>query len=180
MAITQQELSQAYADYREIREHDAKLQSIEDMFSLHVHDLLGFKTVNNGSFGLLLNHKSSDIDLAIGVPDSQRGRVIEVLEKIGKHKGARQSTHDSYRDVFHFEREGFEIDLGVMSLRDYQWTLDGMNACRSGMTEADRVMHLWVKRKLLAVGRYDEYAIYKLGPYKKYFNENFIFVAINS
>lgn len=180
LELTQADITQAYADYMIIRQEDSKLQRIQNELSSQIYDLVGLETCNNGSFGLLLNHSISDIDLAIGVPESDRERVIQLLTTIGGESVVRQSTKDSFRNVFCFEKDGVEIDLGVLPLRDYKWTVDGMNSCRNGMALAERVVHVWTKRKLYAEGRYSEYAIYKLSPYKKYFNENFIFNPIKN
>lgn len=176
--ISQNELERAYLYYDSIREHDRKLYNLQNDFSAYVFENIGAFPVNNGSFGLWLNLTTSDLDLAVGVSEPELDEVLHTLTQLGKLIAVRQSTPDSSRHVFHFEREGVTIDLGVLPPRDFEWTVQGMNNCRAGMTHLERVIHVWTKSKLLQRGLQVEYAKYKLEPYEKYFNSHFIFTPI--
>jgi hypothetical protein len=173
------DMQKAQADYKEIHKTDERLSKLENDFSGYISELTGgYQTVNNGSFGLRLNHGTSDLDLAIGVPPEDHDRVLTKLHEVGKFVGVRKSTDDSERHVFEFDRDGVTIDLGVLPPRDYALTKEGMEKCIAGMTENDRVTHTFMKKKLLAENRMAEYKTFKLLPYATYFSSRFNFVPI--
>ena len=176
--ISTMDFEMAKAEYEMIRRNDLRLYILQSKFSNYIFREIGYFPINNGSFGLWLNHDASDLDLAIGVSDEETGKIISKLKKISKFKGIRKSTDDSYRYIFHFFSDGVEIDLGVLPLRDYQLTLYGMNACRELMTEEERIIHVWNKNKLLEEGNIKEYSKYKLKPYEKYFDKIFNFTPV--
>lgn len=164
--------------YASIRTHDRRLSDIEQRFRNYLLEQIGYSAVNNGSFGLLLNLDCSDLDLAIGVPESKLDEVNSTLSMLGSFKAKRQSTMDSVRFVYQFYLDGIEIDLGVLPPRDFDLTVNGMDRCRQSMTHEERVEHVWKKYTLKRMGDWQEYSRYKLEPYEKYFSSLFIFKPI--
>ncbi len=177
-SMNQHDYHQAKLDYQKIRSNDPFLYRIQSQFSNYLFQEIGYFPINNGSFGLWLNHGTSDLDLAVGVPEAETELTIKKLKEIAKFKGVRQSTKESVRYVFQFQVENIEIDLGILPPRDYQLTQYGMNACRALMTEEERIIHVWRKIQLLNSGNIEEYSKYKLEPYKKYFDPIFNFIPL--
>jgi hypothetical protein len=159
------DLSAAEAFYAAVRAQDDRLRRVEDDVITWVRELTGYTAEDVGSFGLKLNLSDSGLDLAVGVPAEDLARVLELLSREMSFKGERQTTPVSTRHVFFTRRDGVDIDLGVLPLADLQVLSPALATCREQMTHQERVLHVWEKRWLKAVGRKEDYAALKLAPY---------------
>lgn len=177
--VEHDDLKKACVFYESIRERDRDVYTVQHEVCAEIFDAVGYFPHNNGSFGLWLNLTISDLDLAIGVPEAEQLAVVEKLSSNGwQFIGVRKSTPDSERYILKCERQGISIDLGVLPPRDFEWTVIGMNSCRSGMKHADRVFHVWKKKQLLEQDKLEEYREFKLLPYQQFFPGTFLFVPI--
>ena len=172
------ELEKATEHFRRIRENDGSLSTLQREFAHYLYAQVNYLPINNGSFGLWLNHSTSDLDLAIGVPYTDLDNVIKKLTKISAYRAKRRSTATTYRYIFEFLIKGISIDLGVLPPHDFLLTQQGMRRCRINMSQQSRIIHVWQKQKLLDNGLLKDYAQYKLEPYRKYFDKRFIFTPI--
>jgi hypothetical protein len=163
--------------YDSIRANDAKLLAVEAKAIVAIRELTGYVAEDVGSFGLLLNLPGSDLDLAIGVPDRDRDRVVAILKSAMKYKGERQTSSKTIRHVFVFTVAGVEVDLGILPTEDFSQLIHGLNRCRTEMTMQERVLHVWEKHTLKLQQRHEDYARLKLEPYAR-FCPGFIWVPI--
>lgn len=167
-SLTDEEFEQAAAFYSSVREKDSWLQKIEDQAVEMIFQWTLCSAIDVGSFGLKLNLASSDLDLAIGVDASQRSKKIDVLKSYCKYKGERRTSKLSTRDVFVFELQGVEIDVGVLPIEDFQILQNGLSRYDREMSQSDRVIHTWRKKQLKEAGAVEEYARLKLYPYETF------------
>lgn len=158
----------AYALWRAIRAHDATVSAVEREACELVEGWTSYTPINVGSFGLRLNLDASDIDLAIGVPDTDLARVLKRLASEVTFKAERQTTPTTTRHVFVTEIANTEIDIGVLKQRDFALLAEGLERCRRSMTEHERVMHTYQKHLLREAGDTAAYAKLKLEPYERF------------
>jgi hypothetical protein len=145
------------------------LSAKEGRARVKIVELTGYRAKNVGSFGLLLNLPGSDLDLAIGVPQADKDRVVAIFAKEGmKDEGERQTSLTTTRRVFKFTLEDVSIDIGVLPVGDFQVLVSSLERCRMEMTHAERVEHVWQKWTLKQEGRSEEYAQLKLAPYARF------------
>ena len=173
------------AFYKKIKESDTNVATVEGKAIHSLRSLTGLDPINVGSFGLELNISSSDIDLGIGVPDSNYFEPVcnKLIEAGFKYKQARDTRYLSEdqitkRFVFSKDMDGIEIDVSVYHTSDLFLLADGGFKCRSTMSESDKAEHTWNKFKLKEQGMMDDYCIYKLEPYITY-KPGFKWISIN-
>jgi hypothetical protein len=155
--------------YKTMRRQDAKLSAIERRAQAKILELTGYCAEDVGSFGLLLNLPESDLDLAIGLLSADKDRVAAILTKEGmKDEGERQTSLTTTRRVLRFTFEDVSIDIGLLPMDDFNLLVSSLARCRSEMTHAERVEHVWQKWTLKHEGRREEYAQLKLAPYARF------------
>jgi hypothetical protein len=172
------------ATYREIRANDKSLAMIEGKAIHLLRSITGLDPVNVGSFGLLLNISSSDIDLGIGVfATNHFQRICERLSQAHfKYKQARETRYiseDLTTKRFVFSKVMGEIDIDVSIYHDCDLRLltEGSYTCRTSMTKIEKSEHTWNKVTLKKSNMTEEYNLYKLEPYIMY-NPGFKWVSI--
>ena len=170
--------------YKAIREKDVDVAVVEGKAIHELRLLTGLDPINVGSFGLMLNISSSDIDLGIGVSnkDDFHSACTSLLSAGFKYKQARDtrfidSSTTTKRFVFSKYMDNVEIDVSVYHSHDLYLLSEGGAKCRTSMSDEDRAEHTWNKNKLKNSGMRDEYNIYKLKPYIEY-KPGFKWVAI--
>ncbi|WP_241649993.1 hypothetical protein [Rosenbergiella collisarenosi] len=77
----------AKVEYERIRRNDLSLYILQSKFSNYIFREIGYFPINNGSFGLWINHDASDLCLAKGVSDEETGNIISKLKKFPSSKG---------------------------------------------------------------------------------------------
>ena len=168
MEISKEDWKQAVEFYNNIRSYDGRILELEERAVAYVFELAGYKAEDVGSFGLKLNLPDSDLDLAIGVPVTDRDRVLNILRTHLKYKGERITRDSSTRHVFGLSIDGVEIDLGVLPDDDFSLLCESLEQCRREMTQEERIEHVWRKNTLKKEGRRLEYATLKLLPYARF------------
>jgi hypothetical protein len=155
--------------YEAIRRQDPGLRAREERACARIEELTGYRAQDVGSFGLALNLPGSDLDLAIGVPPTDKDRVVAIFTEQGMNdKGERQTSLTTTRRVFEFSFEDIPIDIGVLPTTDFVLLVSSLERCRKEMTHEERVEHVWQKWKLKQQGRREEYAQLKLAPYARF------------
>ena len=85
--ISAMDFEMAKVEYEIIRRNDLRLYILQSKSSNYIFREIDYFPINNGSFGLWLNHDASDLDLAIGVSDEETGKIISKLKKFLSSKG---------------------------------------------------------------------------------------------
>jgi hypothetical protein len=161
--------------YFSIRENDAKLSLIERNSLSFLKEWTGCDGINVGSFGLLLNISSSDIDIGIGANPDDIERIRQSLEEKGCLFKAERVTRKidqeglcTSRFVYLFQIDGIDIDISVYLDTDLKILSQGLFKCRKEMSLEDRIEHVWQKNELKLSGNVSGYANYKIEPYEKF------------
>ena len=175
MNINRNKLEQAYLYYNHVREGDAQLYELQDSFCNFIARRIGAIPVNNGSFALLLNLASSDLDFVVGLPTGEHSNAHKSLLDIGRFVGTQPNTINTSRHVYKVRKDDIEFDLEIVQPGDLELTVQGIENCRAGMTHDDRVLHVWIKKQLLDQGLHAEYYRHKREPYRRYFDPRFVF-----
>lgn len=183
--LTDEPIHNKIAFYQKMRAKDVDVALIEGQAIHQLRAITGLDPINVGSFGLLLNIASSDLDLGLGIPfGNDFFSVCRKLIDAGfKYKQARDTRflsaqQTTQRFVFSHQRDGFDIDVSVYHSADLFLLADGGFKCRNTMTEIEKAEHTWNKFTLKERGLDDEYILYKLEPYIIY-KPGFKWVAIN-
>jgi hypothetical protein len=162
------EFARAEAFWREQRKRDEELLVVRARAAGLIRDWTGYESRDVGSFGLLLNLATSDLDLGIGYPPDQRNALVTALGPQTAFKGERRTRFSTTRLVFAFTVQGIEVDLSVLTEEDFAVACRMLDEIEATMTERERIAHTWVKHLLRSAGRMDEYAEWKLVTYARF------------
>lgn len=155
--------------YKSIREEDDRLTTIEGRARYLVRKWTGYEAVNVGSFALLLNLPSSDLDLSMGAIAQDFDAVCEEIANSGcQFIATRESRPGSFRKVYRFQIDSIDIDLAVLRDDDLFLLMPGLVRCRRGMTYIERVEHVYEKQRLYKTNNKRAYFEFKMKPYLKY------------
>lgn len=165
-----EEFERAIAFYEAMRDHDTGLLKVRAEAAALVERWTGRTPRDVGSFGTRLNLETSDLDLGIGVPVSQRDQLRQALVGEGRARflGERNTSFSTTRLVFSFEVAGVDIDVSALTEEDFEVACRMLNQIDAEMTVSDRIAHTWVKYRLRQAGRLEEYAAWKLVTYARY------------
>jgi hypothetical protein len=162
------EYSRAAALYASLRRHDDRLLAVREAVAGEIQAWTGQAPRDVGSFGLRLNLATSDLDLGIGYPPTERERIMRVLGRHGVFKGERKTSFTTTRLVFLLVREGLEIDLSVLTEEDFKVACRMLDEIDQTVTQPERIAHTWVKYLLRRAGRLEDYAAWKLVTYRRF------------
>ncbi|MFC8527197.1 hypothetical protein [Nocardia sp. NPDC057227] len=162
------EWAAAEAFWNARRVHDARLLATREKASALVREWSGREPCDVGSFGLRCNLETSDLDLAIGCPLDRRAEVAERLADHARFKGERFTSSRSTRLVFVFEVDEVEVDLSVQTEQDFAIAGRMLDDIARHMSERERIAHTWVKHRLRAAERLEDYAAWKLVTYARF------------
>ncbi|MBX6767631.1 MAG: hypothetical protein IRY90_10850 [Actinomadura rubrobrunea] len=151
-----------------MRAHDERLTQIRARAAKLVEEWTGHTPRDVGSFGTRLNLETSDLDLGIGYPVSRRQQLKQALDAHTEFRGERATRFSTTRLVFGFQADDVDIDLSALTEEDFQVACRMLDQIGQSMTLEERICHTWVKHRLRAAGRLNEYAAWKLGPYRKF------------
>jgi hypothetical protein len=167
-ALTRQELAAAEQFWIARRADDQRLEAARAHAGDLVRTWTGRVPRDVGSFGTRLNLDSSDLDLGIGYPVSEREQLMGVLADRAAFKGERFTRFNTTRLVYAFVCDGVEIDLSALTEEDFTVACRMLDQIEAGMTRDERIAHTWVKHQLRTAGRMEEYAAWKLVVYARY------------
>lgn len=166
--FTSEEFERARAFYDQMRTHDEHLEQVRANASALITEWTGHKPRDVGSFGTRLNLETSDLDLGIGYPVKDRGRLQQALASHTTFLGERQTSFSTSRLVFSFTLEGIEIDLSALTVDDFAVACRMLDQIDATMTGEERIAHTWVKHLLRSSGRLEQYAAWKLTTYARF------------
>jgi hypothetical protein len=162
------EYLRALAFYRAMRSHDDRLHRVREQASGLIEQWTGRMPRDVGSFGTSLNLETSDLDLGIGYPISQRDELMAALANTTEFLGERYTRFSTTRLVFSFIVEGVQIDLSALTEEDFTVACRMLDQIAETMTFEERVCHTWVKYLLRRQGRLEDYAAWKLVTYRRF------------
>jgi hypothetical protein len=162
------EYEKALAFYRAIRAHDDRLHRVSAQASGLIEEWTGQAPRDIGSFGVLLNLETSDLDLAIGYPVDSRDRLMTTLASCTEFRGERYTRSSTTRLMFAFTVDAVQVDLCVLTEADFTAACRMLDQFDQNMTFDERVCHTWVKHLLRAQGRLADYAAWKLVTYRRF------------
>lgn len=154
--------------YQQIRTHDQHLSATAERAMALVAGWTSHQPTLVGSLPLRLNLSTGDFDIDLGVQPDQLPDVLAALDRHADFVAERRSTPTTTRHVFAITVDGVSVDIAVLPPDDLTVLLGGLARCHAGMTEPDRMRHVWHKHLLHDAGHRDAYAEYKLGPYRTY------------
>ncbi|WNI18053.1 hypothetical protein [Actinacidiphila sp. ITFR-21] len=166
--FTAAEFRRASDFYTAMRAHDQRLHRVRAEVSDLIEQWTGHAPRDVGSFGTGLNLETSDLDLGIGYPAQDRGRLREALEDKAKFLGERRTTFSTSRLVFSFHLDDVEVDLSALTVEDFEVACRMLDQIGQTMTPEERIAHTWVKHLLRSTGRLEEYAAWKLVTYARF------------
>lgn len=166
--FTPLEFAAASDFWHQRREDDARLHAVRTRASDLIIRWTGRTPRDVGSFGTQVNLDSSDLDLGIGCPVNQRGMLTAALEGRATFRGERYTSFSTTRLVYSFAVDGIEIDLSALTAEDFAIACRMLDQIEAGMSRDERIVHTWVKHRLRATGRTEDYAKWKLVVYARY------------
>ncbi|GAA2255296.1 hypothetical protein GCM10010430_43870 [Kitasatospora cystarginea] len=162
------EFARASAFYASMREHDARLLAARAKAASVIGTWTGREPRDVGSLGTRLNLESSDLDLGIGFPVEDREQLMAALDGKAAFLGERRTSFSTTRLVFSFELDGIEVDLSALTEQDFTVACRMLDQIAEGMSEEERICHLWIKHRLREAGRLEDYAAWKLVVYARF------------
>lgn len=162
------ELARASRLWCHVRSMDTALAGVRDRAGHTVHLLVKSEWSDFGSHGLRLNLPGSDIDLGVGVKRDEWSRVQASLSKNANFLGIERTPFASTRMVFQWWIGESLVDLSVVTPEAYRDARNMISAIDAGMTQEDRIRFTWIKHQLKTSGNREEYAAWKLAPYRRF------------
>lgn len=150
------------------RREDARLAAVQSRASELVRSWTGRIPRDVGSFGIQTNLETSDLDLGIGFPMSDREYLLAAMSAYASFKGERYTRFDTTRLVFAFVVDDVEIDVSALTEEDFAVACRMLDEINAGMSQDERIAHTWVKYLLKRAGRAQEYAAWKLVTYARF------------
>lgn len=166
--LSPDEFARAEAFWRDRRLEDKRLLNVRTRAAEMVQAWTGRTPRDVGSFGIQTNLETSDLDLGIGFPPAERDYLRAALAPHTSFKGERNTRFHTTRLVFSFHVDGVEIDLSALTEEDFAVACRMLDEIDSGMSEAERIAHTWVKHLLRSAGRTEDYARWKLVTYARF------------
>jgi hypothetical protein len=166
--FSEKEYARAVGFYQAMRAHDGRLYRVREQASVQIQQWTGRIPRDVGSFGTGLNLETSDLDLGIGYPVSQRDDLMTALAGKAEFLGERYTRFSTTRLVFSFTVDDAQIDLSTLTEDDFTVACRMLDQIAEAMTLEERVCHTWVKQLLRVQGRLDDYAAWKLVTYQRF------------
>ncbi|WP_327749788.1 hypothetical protein [Streptomyces europaeiscabiei] len=166
--FTTVEAERARRFWHAIRAQDAALARIRQQAGSLVQRRTGADWCDFGSLGLHLNLPGSDVDLGAAVARDQWPHVRAALADSIDCLGVVRTPFGSVRLAFSWRTGESMVDLSVVTPDTYEEARRMLVRIDTGITRDDRIRYTWVKHLLHVSGWKEEYAAWKLAPYRRF------------